>query len=303
MSFELISSDRRAPAGRPGGQHVARALPSPVLSRALEITGALQTTLDPQQVIEIFAREARATVAFDGLRFRYEPMQMTLQVDQMAANACSYKLSIENESLGEIVLSRRRRFSDDELASLEHLLCSLLYPLRNALQYQRMVQCARLDPLTGIQNRAALDSETERHVQLAHRHKTPLAMIVIDIDHFKNINDTYGHTFGDLVLRVLAQRVSRCMRTSDHIFRFGGEEFVLLLPSTDLDGARLLAERIRETLDAHPVTQGDKQATVTVSMGVANLRPNERSDGLFERADSALYEAKNAGRNRVTVAA
>lgn len=301
MSFELINNNLRATTDA-AGQRIASASPSPVLSRALEISSALQTTLDPQNVIEIFAREVRVTVPLDGLRFRYEPMQLVLQVDHMAANSCSYKLTIENETLGEIIFSRRRRFSNDELASLEHLLCSLLYPLRNALQYQRMEQCARLDPLTGVQNRVALDNEVERHVQLAHRHNTPLGMVVIDVDHFKAVNDTHGHTFGDQVLRSLAKRVSGCMRSSDHVFRYGGEEFVLLLPNTDLEGTSLLAERVRETLEAHPVTQGDKQTQITISLGVANLQPGEHRDSLFDRADTALYQAKTDGRNRVAIA-
>lgn len=302
MSFELTNNKLTASAGTAGGHRVATTAPSPALSRALEITSTLQTTLDPQKIIEIFAREVRTAVPFDGLRFRHEPMQLLLQVDHLASNTCSYKLTIENEHLGEIIFGRRRRFNADELASLEHLLCSLLYPLRNALQYQRMVHCARLDPLTGLQNRISLDSETERHVQLAHRHNTPLSMVVLDMDHFKAVNDTFGHAFGDQVLRVLADRVSACMRTSDRVFRFGGEEFVLLLPNTDVEGARLLAERIRETLEAHPVVQGDRQVNVTLSLGVANLQPRERGDLLFERADAALYRAKTEGRNRVVVA-
>ena len=302
MSLELSNNNFSANTGTAGGQRIASTGPSPALTRALEITSALQTTLDPQKLIEVFAREVRTTLQFSGLRYRHEPMKLLLQVDQLATNTCSYKLTIENEFLGEIIFGRRRRFSPDDLASLEHLLCSLLYPLRNALQYQRMVQCARLDPLTGLQNRVSLDSELERHVQLAHRHNSPLSMVVLDMDHFKSINDTYGHAFGDQVLRVLAERVSECMRTSDRVFRFGGEEFVLILPNTDLDGAYLLAERVRETLEGAPVMHGDEQVNVTMSLGVATLNLRELGDQLFERADSALYRAKAEGRNRVAVA-
>lgn len=302
MSFELIHNNDSVQTGTGTGHSIASAAPSPALSRALEITSALQATLDPEKVIQIFAREVRATLPFDGLRYRYEPTKLLLQVDQLATNACSYKLTVENETLGEMILSRRRRFSTEELATFEHLLCSLLYPLRNALKYQRMVQCARLDPLTGLQNRISLDSELERHVQLAHRHAAPLSMVVLDMDHFKSINDTHGHAFGDQVLRELAEQTSRCLRSSDRVFRYGGEEFVLLLPNTDIEGARQLAERIRATLAAHSVTQGDKQVDVTISLGVANLRDRELGDQLFERADCALYEAKAAGRNRVSVA-
>lgn len=302
MSFELTNNSFTAKTGTTGGQRVASTAPSPVLNRALEITSALQTTLDPETMIEIFAREVRASLPFDGLRYRNEPMKLLLQIDRLAANTCSYRLTIENEFLGEIIFGRRRRFSADELASLEHLLCSLLYPLRNALQYQRMVRCARLDPLTGLQNRVSFSGELERHVQLAHRHHTPLSLVVIDMDHFKAINDNFGHAFGDEALRVLAARVTECMRTSDCVYRYGGEEFVLLLPNTELDGAHQLAERVRETLEADPVSYGDKEVFVTLSLGVAQLKGRERGDQLFERADQALYRAKSDGRNRVSLA-
>ncbi len=301
-NYELIHTKATVTGGATNLPPVARADTSPALSRALEITSRLQTTLDPERLIEIFAREVRATVPFDGLRYHHEHRNLVLQVDRLSANTCSYKLTIENEYLGEITCSRRRRFSEQELSELEHLLCSLLYPLRNALKFQEMAQCARLDPLTGIQNRTSLTGELGRNIKLSRRHGTPFSLLVMDLDHFKSINDEKGHSFGDKVLRAFTDRAHSCMRDSDQFFRYGGEEFVALLPNTDNKGAMRLAERVRASMANDPVTYGEHSAAVTVSIGVASLSDSDTEEALFERADNALYRAKNEGRNRTILA-
>lgn len=301
-NYELIHTKATVNGDSSNLPPVARATASPALARALEITSRLQTSLDPERLIEIFAEEIRATIPLDGLRYHHVHRNLVLQVDRLSTNSCSYKLTIENEYLGEITFSRRRRFSEQELPALEHLLCSLLYPLRNALKFQDMVQCARLDPLTGVLNRTSLTSELGRNIKLARRHQAPFSMLVMDLDHFKQINDTLGHAFGDKVLRAFTDRAKSCMRDSDQFFRYGGEEFVALLPNTDQEGALHLAERVRAAVANDPVTYGEQSAAVTLSIGVASLEDAESPEAIFERADHALYQAKNEGRNRTVLA-
>ncbi|GAB4348378.1 MAG: GGDEF domain-containing protein [Gammaproteobacteria bacterium] len=303
-NFELIHTKATVSGNAAGASPVSRSSGSPALARALEITSRLQTSLDPERLIEMFAQEVRESVPFDGMRYHHEHRNLVLQVDSLGANTCSYKLTIENEYLGEITFGRRSRFSEEEVQGLEHLLVSLLYPLRNALRYQEMVDCARLDPLTGIQNRASLNGELARNIKLARRHGSPFSLLVMDLDHFKSVNDDFGHAFGDKVLRAFTDRSRSCMRDSDQFFRYGGEEFVALLPNTDQKGALQLAERIRKAMASHPVTYGEQSTKVTVSIGIASLGENDTDspETLFERADKALYQAKSEGRNRTVLA-
>lgn len=301
-NYELINTQATVNGEPNSAPPVSRAGVSPALARGLEITNRLQTSLEPGRLIEIFAQEIRATIPVDGVRYHHEHRNLVLQVDRLSANSCSYKLTIENEHLGEIAFFRRRRFTEDELATLEQLLCSLLYPLRNALKFTDMVECARLDPLTGIQNRTSLTDELARNVKLARRHGAPFSLLVMDLDHFKTINDNLGHAFGDKVLRAFAERALSCMRDSDQFFRYGGEEFVALLPNTGPEGAVRLAERIRAAMGDHPVTYAEQNAAVTVSIGVASLGEADSEETLFEQADKALYEAKNSGRDRTVLA-
>jgi two-component system cell cycle response regulator len=174
--------------------------------------------------------------------------------------------------------------------------------LRNSVQ--QSIELAIIDPLTGLHNRRYLDSNVGNLVKEAARRARPLALLVMDVDRFKRINDTYGHDCGDEVLRDLAKRARHCLRTHDLLVRFGGEELVAVLPDTGHSGAQAVAERIRESVDGQPfaIAGGTKHITVTVSLGVAVMRHvQESAADLFKRADEALYRAKNEGRNRVVL--
>jgi len=146
-----------------------------------------------------------------------------------------------------------------------------------------------------------MDAALQREVELAHRKNTPLSMLILDADNFKQFNDTYGHTYGDAVLKTMANMIASTIRGSDLLFRFGGEEFVVLTIQTVSNGAYLLAERIRKNIES--INQINSIDThTTISLGVATLLENETAEAFFERTDSALYEAKNTGRNRTEIA-
>ncbi len=168
---------------------------------------------------------------------------------------------------------------------------------REHLEVQR--QKAMIDPLTGLPNRAAWSERLEHEIKQWQQHGNTLSLAMLDLDHFKRINDNYGHLAGDKVLKIIATVLRKRLRGSDFIARFGGEEFVLLLPATPpAVGAKLL-ETLRAAIEACPFHFKGERVTITVSMGLATFRAGEHSDLVLKRADQALYRAKNAGRNRV----
>ncbi|WP_457968806.1 diguanylate cyclase [Pseudomonas sp. R4-84] len=169
--------------------------------------------------------------------------------------------------------------------------------VRENLEEQR--QKALIDPLTGLPNRAAWSERLEREVDQWQRHGNSLLIAMLDLDHFKRINDNYGHLAGDRVLKLIASVLRKRIRGSDFIARFGGEEFVLLVPDTPLAAGAKLAEVLRAAIEACPFHFKGEPVIITVSMGMTAFKPGERSELVLKRADEALYRAKNAGRNRV----
>jgi diguanylate cyclase (GGDEF)-like protein len=167
------------------------------------------------------------------------------------------------------------------------------------LRNEELDQLSRIDALTSVYNRRHIDEQLHRQTHAAHRHAQPVAIFMLDIDHFKRVNDIEGHPAGDRVLREFAQRVSRVVRTDDIVGRWGGEEFVVIAPQTDADGALTLAERIRSVVADQPFDLGDHTIPITVSIGCSVGTDN--ADDLIDRADTALYRSKTEGRNRVTL--
>ncbi|WP_147164910.1 diguanylate cyclase [Pararhodospirillum oryzae] len=161
---------------------------------------------------------------------------------------------------------------------------------------RRLLTLSRTDSLTGLANRAHLNERFARELDRATRYGRPLSLIMIDIDHFKRINDAHGHLEGDRTLVALAGLTRANTRATDIVGRWGGEEFLILCPETDLIEARNLAERLRQAIRKHLVLDGEP---TTLSAGVATLGPGDTQDSVLRRADEALYRAKNEGRDRV----
>ncbi|WP_089941911.1 GGDEF domain-containing response regulator [Candidatus Entotheonella palauensis] len=159
------------------------------------------------------------------------------------------------------------------------------------------------DSLTRLLNRAATCDILQRELERAEREQLPLSIILADIDFFKRINDTYGHLAGDAVLRETSQNMKAVVRPYDGIGRYGGEEFLLVLPGCDNEGAATLAERIRESIESNPLALAEGIIPITLSLGVASNDITQNMEGLIGAADAALYRAKNNGRNRVEIAA
>ncbi|MDV6373819.1 GGDEF domain-containing protein [Deinococcus arenicola] len=163
-------------------------------------------------------------------------------------------------------------------------------------QDSEKLRAARQDALTAVYGRGAIGEELERAMAYAQKHNTPMSVIVTDIDHFKSVNDQYGHATGDDVLRAIAKRLRRAVGGSGMVGRWGGEEFIILLPGLAKPEALVVAERLRREIYDQPLAD----LSVTASFGVASYRGvNDTTDHLFGRADQAMYEAKKAGRNAV----
>lgn len=283
---------------------LALAMPNPEdgktqgeLEKALRLSGILQTTLDATKIIELFAHEIAVLVNYHHISYSHKELGIAVSYGTVAPHSCTYRLVVAGESLGELVISRRKKFTTKETDFLETLLCGLVYPLRNALLYKTALEAAHRDPLTGINNRAGMDASIEREIQLAQRHGTELSLLAMDIDHFKKINDAHGHSVGDCVIKAIAEAATATIRGSDMVFRFGGEEFVILLSNTGRKGATLLANRLRQKIEETCIICDGTQISATVSIGITCSQKEDTHAKLFARADSALYQAKSAGRN------
>lgn len=269
------------------------------LTKVLHISSVLQTTLDGGRIIELFSQELQTLVPHDSLHYKNAAEKYSHAVGTKMQNSCAYKLVIGDQSLGDLSITRKRRFTAREMLLMEYVLGSVVYPLRNSLLYRQALEAALKDPLTGVNNRAAMEVTVNREIDLAKRHGTPLSLIAMDIDRFKSVNDNYGHLAGDCIIKAVAETVNTCIRSSDILFRYGGEEFAIVLSNTGPDGAILLAERIRKAISKRQYEFDKRPIGITVSQGVACLDQKDEIKTLFRKADTALYEAKADGRNCV----
>jgi len=184
--------------------------------------------------------------------------------------------------------------------ALSYLLLLVALPpvilLQRSLMHQQLAAAARTDPKTGLLNNTAWQREADAEVTRAQRTGSPLALLLVDVDHFKRVNDRHGHAAGDDVLRKVGRTLGGCVRACDTAARWGGEEFLLLLPDTDLEGARIVAERARKAIESLALPLG----TVTISAGLSQLGgPEDDEPRALARADANLYRAKAGGRNCV----
>jgi len=193
-------------------------------------------------------------------------------------------------------------FNDSNIRFASALAKEAAIALENARLFREVEHLSLTDPLTGLSNRRGFMDDARRNIDIANRHKRPISVLMLDIDHFKAVNDTYGHATGDKVLAGVALVCHKLLRTTDLLARFGGEEFCLLLPETRAENALLLAERLRIAISAARFEAESQSFSVTVSIGISECRNAANSlDILLVRSDEALYKAKNTGRNRVLI--
>ncbi|MBV7300055.1 sensor domain-containing diguanylate cyclase [Enterovibrio paralichthyis] len=240
----------------------------------------------------------------DELAASVDAMQMHLQQDT-SIETLRPNLSQVSVNLAAIVARNKELEAREQqlLEQLQHADQKLEALYQQTMDYRRRLgdqeRKLLLDPLTKVYNRAALDDRLEHEFRCWHRYNTPFCLAMIDIDHFKNVNDQYGHLVGDKVLKVVARTIHQCLRDTDFIARFGGEEFVVLLPDANEETRHAILDNIRETVAKLPFKFKDDRLTVTVSVGASVFRGTDTPVDVLERADTALYNAKHNGRNKL----
>jgi diguanylate cyclase (GGDEF)-like protein len=266
-----------------------------------KLAALLQTTIEIEPLFELFFGQVKSLLKLGSCHFVNQGKDIKLKLGTISAHNCDYSLNIQQQYLGNISFTRKHRFSEAELAQLENLLSTLVYPLRNTINYRDALNQALRDPLTGLGNRVALDNSLEYQWQMAQRYEQDLGVLMIDIDFFKKINDTYGHDIGDDVIKHVAESIKVTTRQTDMVFRYGGEEFLVLLNKTTTLGSSIIAERIRENIENLNLVDAKGQLIkVTASLGGTHLKAGSSKSKLVQEADKALYLAKEQGRNCVT---
>ncbi len=205
-------------------------------------------------------------------------------------------LAIKDEIITDALNMKRKTQSyKEELNTNQNMIQSI------SNQIEETKAAAVIDPLTKTLNRSAYNFTVSQVIQEIGKYEKPAILIVCDIDHFKNFNDTYGHKLGDKVICSVAETLQGCVRKSDDVFRYGGEEFVVLLKECPLSIGKKIAEKIRVTVEKDYLVFKEKKLTTTISLGLTTLAKGDSEEKFFERADQALYEAKESGRNCIKV--
>ena len=220
-----------------------------------------------------------------------------------------FPLISENQLLGCIVTkSTENILSEKEINYIEQLTNQAATTINRANVYAEILKHATLDALTSFYNRRQLEERIKQEVSSAKRQKRNLCAIMIDIDYFKHVNDTYGHATGDLVLKTVSNVIKRQLRDYDIAGRYGGEEFAIMLPYTKIHEAKMVAQRLRKAVEKTQIdiskinTDSDeKNINVTISLGVSEYNSGDDEKTLLQKADKALYNAKNNGRNRAEI--
>jgi diguanylate cyclase (GGDEF)-like protein len=219
-------------------------------------------------------------------------------------SASIFSMTIQGKVIGYVLLECNKHKVCEQKTSqlMQAIVDEAAIALENTLLFQEMEILSTTDPLTGLNNRRHFEAAAERELLLSLRHRLPLSFFILDIDHFKNVNDTYGHNVGDKVLKEIANTCRSILRITDINVRLGGEELAFLCPNTNIQGTFVLAERMRMAVSELTIKVEDSQIKITVSIGISEVNHNGDSlINLIKRADQALYQAKNNGRNQTVV--
>ncbi|MBL8020866.1 MAG: diguanylate cyclase [Leptospirales bacterium] len=233
--------------------------------------------------------------------YREHPRRIDVCVRAGARTFLGAPILADAEAVGSVLLFRNsdRPFTSADSESLMALTPVLSAALYKATYERKLRDLATSDPLTGIWNRRVFFEHLDMEIERSRRYGTPLSILVLDLDHFKLVNDTYGHQAGDAVLVSFSHLLKRNTRRTDMVGRTGGEEFMVILPDTALAGAVKTAEKLRQDFESSPVHFKDDIIKTTVSIGCAEYQKSEPFDDFYGRVDRLLYRAKNAGRNQV----
>lgn len=268
----------------------------------LQLAECLQTTLDVESLLQRFDDCLTEQLAIDGVHYVNELHRIDIQIAHKADHDFACKLVTPDDLIGDLSVSRAMPFMEYEREIIKSFIDLLIYPLRNALHYREALTASLQDPLTGAGNRISLNNALQHEIEMTRRYRQDMAVLMLDMDEFKNINDMFGHAQGDEVLIRAVEIIQEDVRSSDEVYRFGGEEFVILLAATKLAEATQIAERLRAKIEGLTLEQDGVRIITTSSIGIAMLHASDSIESLLDRADSAMYSAKQSGRNRVIIA-
>lgn len=256
----------------------------------------LQTTLDLQQQLQMVSMAAGKIVPLCGMSLQTGVGEFAAPGSVRGDYEYRSMLVLHEQCLGEVIYSSDQAISPLSQRRLMELESQWLFALRNALVVTRLQQLALRDTLTGLGNRRYFDEAFARSLQLAERKNQQVALVLLDLDNFKQVNDNFGHHAGDDVLLAVADAMRTTLRASDTLFRFGGDEFAVLLCGEDAQSVELVAHRLVKSISSHHQCE---KFNVSASAGLACYRTADSEKTLFGRADAALYQAKLAGKNAV----
>jgi len=254
----------------------------------------LLTTIDLPKLTELYFQQLQNTLPLSELKIQFEDNRVTF--GQRVKN--SHLKTLNCVQMGAVAAVMDYSFTQPlslrDWQILQQMHVNFCNPFKNALEHHKIKQFAMKDFLTSLGNRASYDDTMIRLASQSQRRHQPFGLLVLDMDNFKQVNDTHGHQEGDKVLMACADTILHCLRESDFAFRFGGDEFCCLLPEADTQTNNLIAERIRSAIESHPLLQQHK---ISCSIGSATYQEDDSQIGIFSRADEALYAAKQAGKN------
>ncbi|MCX7897051.1 MAG: sensor domain-containing diguanylate cyclase [Rhodocyclaceae bacterium] len=262
---------------------------------------------DPSVAGDVRAREGIGPLVEEILRakrgsWQYEAAGDTHVLHVNYLPELKWYLFVEQNESKALARIRHVLYVNLSISFFVTLLVAIFAHLALARYQRRLDEMATTDELTGLLNRHAFGIISQKLLAECQRHSTPLSILMLDIDHFKRINDEQGHLAGDAVLAEVAQRLQKSLRASDVAVRWGGEEFLIVLKGCGLEKAKAIAEKLRHALSSAPIVAAGKSLSVTASIGVTEYQGKETLESFVDRADGALYAAKRAGRNRVATA-
>jgi len=258
-------------------------------NRKMALMEQLQTSLELDRLLNIFAMEAAKYVDFSGLYFKKGDVTSAIRGSRQGKSERHFELKLNHQFIGIITYAINSPISITNYKILNELHQYLIHPLNNALRYQEALQLAMQDGLTSLNNRRCFDEQLKRAMHHANRQRSKVGLIICDLDKFKLINDTYGHSIGDEVLINFSQALKESVRDSDSIFRFGGDEFSILVEDATVDSLIVIEQRINNAMVLDPLLA---KYNVSCSLGHTFMNRMDTQASFFERADKDLYQKK-----------
>jgi diguanylate cyclase (GGDEF)-like protein len=255
----------------------------------------LHGSIDFYQLFDTFTEELGKEVPYDGIEYKDENTKTYLVRGILQRHQCTFQLNYDEQSLGSMTITRDCEFKDREFGLIEVMLAGLTLPLRNALRYKQVVMSAQRDQLTGLRNQYYYQDIIELEIKRAQRYKTPFSLLIFDIDNLDGINNKYGRQAGDAILLEVARRIEKKARSSDIVYRYAGDEFIVILPNTEKNKAIEAAERITGFVLSDNCAYDGEDIVFNLSAGVVSVIYEDTVCNLMDRANRSLSLAKASG--------